>query len=69
LIGQISSLVGSPLITTSDDVLKAVEKKIQHCKNNQLKYERKGKVIIIRDLFDKIATWVRKFEKIGDTAV
>jgi hypothetical protein len=54
--------------TEPGDVLKAVDEKIQHCKDNQWKFERNGKTIKIRDLFGKIATWVEKFEKIGDIA-
>jgi len=54
--------------TKPGDVLNAVDEKIQHCKDNQWKFERNGKTIKIRELFDKVITWVKKFEKIGDTA-
>jgi hypothetical protein len=53
-----------------NDVLAAVEAKKQSCMQKRWKFtKRNGEVIIIRDLFEKIATWVNKFKDVMDVAV
>ena len=53
-----------------NDVLAAVEDKRQNCMRGRWRYTRSnGEVIILRDLFEKMAVWVNKFKEIGDVAV
>lgn len=53
-----------------NDVLVAAEEKRQECIKKQWKYKKSnGRIIIIRDLFDKILKWVDTFKQIGDIAV
>lgn len=47
---------------------KATEKK-KLCIQKAWKFKRDGKVVIIRDLFEKIVVWVEKFKEVGDIAV
>jgi hypothetical protein len=47
---------------------KATEKK-KLCIQKAWKFKRNGKVVIIRDLFEKIVVWVKKFKEVGDIAV
>ncbi|CZR60508.1 related to vegetatible incompatibility protein HET-E-1 [Phialocephala subalpina] len=47
----------------------AVEKK-QLCIKKAWKFKKSdGKVVIVRDLFEKIVVWVQKFKEVGDVAV
>jgi hypothetical protein len=39
------------------------------CRERGLKFEFRGKTLIVRDLADKILSWVAKFKEIGDIAV
>ena len=49
------------------DVLEAVEVKKQFVMQRRWKYKkRNGEVVILRDLFEKIAQWVNKFKEVGD---
>jgi hypothetical protein len=51
-----------------EDVHAAAQKKKLECLRK--KYEnRKGDKVILRDVFDKILTWIDKFRAIGDIAV
>lgn len=52
------------------DVLTLVDAKKNICINNRWRYKRKnGQIIILRDVFEKVAVWVNKFKEIGDVAV
>ena len=39
------------------------------CEKKKLKFEIRGRQIILRDLADKAITWIDKFKEIGDVAV
>lgn len=57
-------------VNKPNELLETVEEKKQICKEKQWKYKkRNGEVIIFRDIFDKIAIWVEKFEQVGEIAV
>jgi len=53
------------------DILKDVESltniKMKSCEDRQMKFRWNDKVIIIRDLANKVLVWVAKFKEIGDT--
>ena len=67
---EIMELIRLHKLAQLNDVLKAVDEKREVCKEKRWKYTKSnGKVIIIRDLFDKIATWVKKIQGIGDMVV
>jgi hypothetical protein len=52
------------------EVTAIVESKKQNCLQRRWKYvNSKGNVVKLRDLFEKIATWMNKFKEIGDVAV
>lgn len=52
------------------DILATAEIKRQTCMKKRWKYKRRnGDVIILRDVCEKLANWVRKFKEIGDVAV
>ena len=52
------------------DILAAAETKRQMCIQKHWKFKtRKGEVIILRDVCEKMLKWVRKFKEIGDVAV
>jgi hypothetical protein len=49
------------------DVLAAVEAKKQLCMQKRWKYTKhNGDVIVLRDIFEKIVTWVDKFKDVGN---
>lgn len=49
------------------EVLAAANEKQQQCKDKQWKYTRSnGKVIVFRDIFDKIVDWLNKLKDIGE---
>lgn len=53
-----------------NDVLVAVEAKKQRCMDKRWKYTKhNGDVVILRDVFEKMAGWVNKFKEVGDMAV
>lgn len=57
-------------LTILKDVLAVVEEKKQGCLNKRWKYKNsKGEVVILRDVFAKIVTWIDKFKEVGDNAV
>jgi hypothetical protein len=52
------------------DVLAAVEAKKQRCMEKRWKYTKHNRdVVILRDVFEKMAGWVNKFKEVGDLAV
>jgi hypothetical protein len=52
------------------DLLALTEQKKAFCIENRLSFTRKnGQVIVLRDLFDKITTWIEKFIEIGNIIV
>jgi hypothetical protein len=52
------------------DVQDIANKKRQLCLEKGWKFKRRdGKVVIIRDLFEKIIIWIQRFKEIGDIAV
>jgi hypothetical protein len=52
------------------EVLGIAAEKKQLCIKKAWKFTRRdGKVVIIRDLFEKIAVWVQKFKDVGDIAI
>ena len=53
-----------------DDLLHTVEQKKDICTKKQWRYKKSnGEVVIIRDLLDKVLSWVKKFKEIGDVIV
>ncbi|KAH0536068.1 hypothetical protein FGG08_007034 [Glutinoglossum americanum] len=53
-----------------NDVLTVVEAKKQRCMQRRWKYTKhNGDIIILRDVFEKIATWVEKFKAVGNAVV
>ncbi|OCK92067.1 uncharacterized protein K441DRAFT_615385, partial [Cenococcum geophilum 1.58] len=56
-------------LTILKDVLAVVETKKRNCMQRRWKYTKpNGDVIILRDIFEKIATWVNTFKQVGDLA-
>jgi hypothetical protein len=54
-------------LTVLSEVLTAAKGKRDQCKDRQWKYKKRdGKVIILRDVFDKVVKWLNKLQKIGD---
>ncbi|KUJ19467.1 uncharacterized protein LY89DRAFT_491450 [Mollisia scopiformis] len=50
-----------------EEVLAAAIKKRERCKDRQWRIKKRdGTVIVLRDVFDKIASWLKKLESIGD---
>lgn len=53
-----------------NEVLDIAEEKKRLCREKAWKYQkRNGNVIIIRDLFEKIVGWVKRFREVVDVAV
>lgn len=52
-----------------DSLLKDVVQQRDECEKKKLKFEIKGRQVILRDLADKAITWIDKFKEIGDVAV
>jgi hypothetical protein len=52
-----------------EQLLKRTEESREYCRKQSLKFTFRGKVVIARDLTDKLLTWVEKFKEIGDTMV
>lgn len=52
------------------DVLKAAERKKEECLKKRWRFKRSnGDEVILRDVFEKIVTWVNKFKDFGDIAM
>jgi hypothetical protein len=49
--------------------LQTAEEKKQLCLSRRWKFERHGKEIVLRDVFEKIIKWVERFKAVGDVAV
>jgi hypothetical protein len=63
-------LDGSPGLDVLNEILAATETKKNECLEKRWRYvNKKGEVVVIRDLMDKLLAWVEKFKKIGDIAV
>ena len=61
---------GTDKLAILDNILEHIERKKQACLEKRWKYHKKnGDVIIIRDVLDKVATWLEKFKEIGDIIV
>jgi hypothetical protein len=61
---------------TDDDKRNYLEKVLNHtarsrdaCRERGLKFKFRGKTYVVRDLADKILSWVDKFKEIGDIAM
>jgi hypothetical protein len=52
-----------------EDILQAIEKKKEACREKRWKYMKGKKEIIVHDQLEKIIAWVNKFKEIGDLAV
>lgn len=51
-----------------DDLLKLVAEKQRVSVERQWKYtKRNGDVVLIRDAFQKVVNWVKKFREVGDS--
>lgn len=51
-----------------DDLLKVVAEKHRASIGKQWKYtKRNGEMVPIRDVFQKVVDWVKKFREVGDT--
>ncbi|KAF8865087.1 hypothetical protein BDZ45DRAFT_580955, partial [Acephala macrosclerotiorum] len=69
---KIQLSVGSNLdyLRTLNDVLNIAVEKKQLCIKKAWKFKRRdGKIVIVRDLFEKLVVWVQKFKEVGDVAV
>ncbi|RFU27471.1 hypothetical protein B7463_g8880, partial [Scytalidium lignicola] len=54
-------------LTVLDEVLAAAIEKRERCKDRQWKIKRRdGTIIVLRDVFDRIASWLNKLQSIGD---
>lgn len=62
-------LDGLDKLSALDKVLKATKEKRDICLRKQWKYSWKGEIIVLRDIADKLFTWVDKFKSIGDVVV
>ena len=52
------------------ELLALTEQKKALCIEKRLSFTRKnGQVVVLRDLFDKITTWIEKFIEIGNIIV
>ena len=52
------------------DVVVAVGEKKELCLNRRWRFRRRsGEYVVLRDVLEKMVTWVRKFQEVGDTAV
>lgn len=49
--------------------MKAAKEARDHCQAGRMKFEFKGEQIVVRDLADKIITWMDKFKAVGDTVI
>jgi hypothetical protein len=48
-------------------VLTAAQEKRERCIERQWKYKKSdGTTVILRDVFDKIVSWINKFKEIGE---
>lgn len=64
------SLYRSDRLALLNDVLETVELKKKQCMENRWKYKKSnGEDVILRDLFEKMTKWVKKFKEFGDIAV
>ncbi|KAF8253214.1 hypothetical protein K440DRAFT_657719 [Wilcoxina mikolae CBS 423.85] len=50
-------------------LLESTRKSRDLCKKNQWKFGFRGKIIIIRDLAEKVINWLEKFKAVGDMAI
>jgi hypothetical protein len=50
-------------------LLESTRKSRDICKENQWKFEFRGKIIVIRDLAEKVINWLEIFKAVGDIAV
>lgn len=65
-----ADLIQAKRLDTLKAVLAAVEVKKQRCMQKRFKYKkRNGDIVILRDVFEKINSWVSKCTKIGDFIV
>lgn len=56
--------------TALNEILAAVEDKKLLCLQKRWKVrDSSGNVIIVRDLVDKVAVWIKRFIEVGDVAV
>lgn len=63
------NIAGSPKPTVLLDVLAIVETKKEECSKRRLKFTWKGKPVILRDVFAKMASWLQRFIEVGDSAI
>jgi hypothetical protein len=68
---QLPFSLNDPTVKTSiDDVLSTAKLMQEHCKKKLWKYENKrGEVVILRDVFAKVANAIEKCNQIGDIIV
>ncbi|KAE9375999.1 hypothetical protein N431DRAFT_556282, partial [Stipitochalara longipes BDJ] len=68
---QLPFNLNDPTVKTSiDDALKPAKLMQEHCKKKLWKYENKrGEVVILRDVFAKVVNAIDKFNEIGDIIV
>jgi hypothetical protein len=52
-----------------ENLVDATRKSRDVCQHNRWRFTFRGEVIIIRDLADKILSWIDKFKAIGDIIV
>lgn len=54
-------------MTVLSEVLAAAQEKREQCIERRWKYKRSdGTTIVLREVFDKIVSWIDKFKEIGD---
>lgn len=63
------SLAGFDKLNYLEVLLKGAKKQREECDTKQWKFEFRGKVIVLRELADKVIDWLEKFQAIGDAMV
>lgn len=61
---------GVDIRKTPLEILATIEEKKSECVRKQWKFRRSnGEEVVLRDVFEKMANWVKKFVAVGDMAV
>jgi hypothetical protein len=64
-----SSTTPSTLNTDVDSVLNAAQEKREICEKKRWTLKFRGKEVMMRDVADRICTWLNNFKEIGDVIV
>lgn len=52
-----------------EELVQLTRKKQQECEEKAYKFDFQGRKIILRDVAEKIVSWLNKFKNVGDIAV